>query len=116
MGHSMGRAGSFFLGSKHAGEWAAIAPIAPAAMLMNDNRATILQGIKDGGVPVHLVVGDQDGLMATACLWAGTMKELGMNHEYKEIAGANHGSVIDLAMPDIFAFFKKHTRPSEAYY
>jgi hypothetical protein len=47
----MGGAGTLFLGSTHAKEWAAIAPIAPAAFLMNDNRATILQGIRDGGVP-----------------------------------------------------------------
>jgi pimeloyl-ACP methyl ester carboxylesterase len=111
MGHSMGGAGTFFLGSKHADEWAALAPIAPAAMLMNDNRRAILQGIEDNGVPVHLVVGDMDNLMSTARLWAETMDELDVEHEYKEIAGADHGSVIDLAMPDIFAFFAKHTKP-----
>jgi poly(3-hydroxybutyrate) depolymerase len=112
MGHSMGGAGTFFLGSKHVREWAAIAPIAPAAMLMNENRATILKGIKDGGVPIHLVVGDRDNLMSTARLWAETMKELGVNHEYREIAGADHGSVIDQGMPAIFAFFEKHSRSS----
>jgi hypothetical protein len=38
------------------------------------------------------------------------MKELKMEHEYKEIAGADHGTVIDQGMADIFAFFKKHAR------
>ena len=110
MGHSMGGAGAFFLGSKHVDEWAAIAPIAPAAMLMNDNRGMILQRIKDDDVPVHLVVGDEDGLMATADLWAETMEELGLEHEYRIIAGADRGSVIDQGMPEIFAFFEQHAR------
>jgi len=34
-----------------AAEWAAIAAMAPAAFLMNDNRGAILQKIKDGGAP-----------------------------------------------------------------
>ncbi|HEY5666036.1 MAG TPA: alpha/beta hydrolase-fold protein, partial [Gammaproteobacteria bacterium] len=41
-GHSMGGAGTFFLGSKHADIWAAIAPVAPAAFGMTENRADIL--------------------------------------------------------------------------
>ena len=36
MGHSMGGAGTLFLGSKHAADWAAIAAMAPAAFRMND--------------------------------------------------------------------------------
>jgi predicted peptidase len=110
MGHSMGGAGAFFLGSKHADEWAALAPIAPAAMLMNDNHGEILQGIKDSGVPIHLVVGTEDRLMDTARLWAGTIEELDIEHEYIEIEGADHGSVIEEGMADIFAFFGRHTR------
>jgi pimeloyl-ACP methyl ester carboxylesterase len=110
MGHSMGGAGTFFLGSKHADQWAALAAMAPASMFMNDNRADILQRIKDSNVPVHLVVGDQDSLMDTARLWAGTMGELGVVHEYVEIPGATHGSVIEAGMADIFEFFAEHTR------
>ena len=110
MGHSMGGAGTFFLGSKHADQWAALAAMAPASMFMNDDRAAIIQRIKDSNVPVHLVVGDQDSLMDTARLWAGTMGELGVVHEYVEIPGATHGSVIEAGMADIFEFFARHTR------
>jgi hypothetical protein len=39
-----------------------------------------------------------------------TMKELGLNHEYEEYPGVTHGPIIEAAMPDIFAFFAKHTR------
>ncbi|HEY4359971.1 MAG TPA: alpha/beta hydrolase-fold protein [Bryobacteraceae bacterium] len=57
MGHSMGGAGTLFLGSKHASEWAAITAVAPAAFLMNDKRAEILGGIKE---PVVITQGDAD--------------------------------------------------------
>ena len=38
------------------------------------------------------------------------LKELKMTHEYHEIPGGDHGSVIATGMPDIFAFFSKHSR------
>lgn len=112
MGHSMGGAGTYFLGSKHGKEWAALAPIAPAAFLMNDNRTAILQGIKDAKVPMFVTTGDADEAVpvANTRMWAATMKELGLNHEYKEYPGVTHGPIIEAAMPDIFAFFAKHTR------
>jgi predicted esterase len=112
IGHSMGGAGTYFLGSKHAKEWAAIAPIAPASFLMNNNRAKILQGIKDGGVPMLVVQGDADTAVpvTNTRTWVDTMKELKLDFEYKEIPGADHGTVISQGMPDIFAFLAKHTK------
>jgi poly(3-hydroxybutyrate) depolymerase len=112
MGHSMGGAGTYFLGSKHAKEWAALAPIAPAAFLMNNDRATILQGIRDAKVPMLVTTGDADEAVpvTNTRMWAETMKGLGMSYEYKEYPGVTHGPIIEAAMPDIFAFFGKHTR------
>jgi poly(3-hydroxybutyrate) depolymerase len=112
MGHSMGGAGTYFLGSKHAKEWAAIAPIAPASFLMNNNRATVLQGIKDANLPMLVTQGDADEAVpvTNTRTWVETMKELKMNYEYKEFPGVTHGPIIEAAMPDIFAFFKAHTR------
>jgi poly(3-hydroxybutyrate) depolymerase len=106
MGHSMGGAGTFHLGVKYASNWAAIAAMAPASFLMDPS---MLAPVKDT-MPVLVVVGDQDGLMATARQWVETIKELKMTHKYIEIPGANHGSVIDQGMPDVFAFFKEHAR------
>jgi predicted esterase len=109
MGHSMGGAGTLFLGSKHASEWAAIAAMAPAAFLMNNNRAEILKPIKE---PVFVAQGDADEAVpvTNTRMWVDTMKELGLNYQYKEYAGATHGSVIEQTMPDIFAFFNAHTK------
>jgi predicted peptidase len=112
LGHSMGGAGTFFLASKHAKLWAAVAPIAPASFMMNNDRASILQKIKDAGVPLFLTTGEADEVVpvANTRMWAETLKELGLNHEYKEYPGATHGPIIEAAMPDIFAFFAKHTK------
>jgi pimeloyl-ACP methyl ester carboxylesterase len=109
MGHSMGGAGTLFLGSKHASEWAAIAAIAPAAFLMNQNRAEILKPIKE---PVLVVQGDADEAVpvSNTRMWVDTMKDLKLNYEYKELPGATHASVIEQGMPDIFAFFNAHTK------
>jgi poly(3-hydroxybutyrate) depolymerase len=112
MGHSMGGAGALFLGSKHAKEWAAIAPIAPAAFRMNDTRADILKTIKAAGVPLFVTTGDADEAVpvSNTRLWADTMKELKLKGDYKEYPGVTHGPIIEAAMPDIFAFFKAHTK------
>ena len=112
MGHSMGGAGTYFLGSKHAKEWAAIAPIAPAAFLLDPTRADVLNGIKNAGLPMLVTAGDADEAVPVTHTrgWVAAMKEMGVNHEYKEYPGVSHGPIIEAAMPDIFAFFAKQTK------
>ena len=109
MGHSMGGAGTLFLGSKHASGWAAIAAMAPAAFLMNNNRTGILKSITE---PVMITQGDADEAVpvTNTRMWVDTMKELKLNYEYKEYPGATHAGVIEQGMPDIFAFFKAHAK------
>lgn len=111
-GHSMGGAGTYFLGSKHADIWAAIAPVAPASFLMNQNRADILKGIKDAGVPLLLITGDADEAVpvANTRMWHDTIKELGMEHEYIEVPGVTHGPIITASQKDVYAFFAKHRK------
>lgn len=112
MGHSMGGAGTLFLGSKHNDQWAAIAAIAPAAFLMQQNRGHILRPIKDASLPVIVVQGDADTAVPVdnTRQWIDTMKELDIELEYVEIPGGDHGSVISDGMPDIFEFFAEHTK------
>jgi predicted peptidase len=111
-GHSMGGAGTYFLGSKHADVWAAVAPVAPASFLMNQNRAQILKGIKDAGVPILVVQGDADEAVpvGNTRMWVETMKELGMNYEYVELPGITHGPVITASQRDVYVFFAKHSK------
>jgi pimeloyl-ACP methyl ester carboxylesterase len=111
MGHSMGGAGTIYLGAKYASNWAAIGAIAPATAPAGLNPDTFsLQPAKD--VPVILVQGDADTLVpvAGARRWIDKIKELNMTHQYVETAGRTHGSVMTTGMPDIFAFFAKYSK------
>jgi predicted esterase len=107
MGHSMGGAGTLYLGVKYPQKWAAIAAIAPAAFQLNPDT---LAQIKD--MPVIIIQGDEDEAVPVANTrrWAEKLKELNMTHEYHEIPHGTHGSVIATGMPDIFTFFSKHTK------
>jgi predicted esterase len=107
MGHSMGGAGTLHLGVKYPSQWAALAPIAPAAFGLDPGS---LASIPD--MPVILVQGDADTAVPVEMVrqWADKLKELDGPHEYHEIAGGDHGSVIADGMPEIFAFFERHSR------
>src|SRR5262245_9085399 len=75
MGHSMGGAGTLYLGVKYPSNWAAIAAIAPAAFQLNPDT---LASIKD--MPVIIVQGDADTAVPVANTrrWADKLKELNM--------------------------------------
>jgi predicted esterase len=109
MGHSMGGAGTFHMGVKHAANWAALAAIAPAAFGMDPKSITTVPNM-----PVIIVHGDMDTAVPVAVgrAWADTLKEAKMTHEYMEVAGGDHGNVITIGMPDIFAFFGTHSKPA----
>jgi len=111
MGHSMGGAGTMFLGVKYASIWAAIGAEAPATAPAGMTPATYsLEPAKK--VPMIIVQGDMDTLVPVAGtrLWIEQMKSLNITHQYIEVAGGDHGSVLTTGAPDIFAFFAKHTK------
>jgi poly(3-hydroxybutyrate) depolymerase len=111
MGHSMGGAGTMYLGVKYASNWAAIGAIAPATAPAGLRPETFsLEPARD--VPVILVQGDEDTLVPVegARRWVEQMEELDMTYQYIETPGGTHGSVIGTGMPDIFAFFAEHTK------
>jgi len=109
MGHSMGGAGALFLGPKYADQWAAVASMAPAAFLMQPES---LAPVKDK-MPLFLAHGDADTVVPidVGRRWAKTATDLKMkDFRYLELPGADHGTVITQSMPEIFKFFKEHTR------
>ena len=111
MGHSMGGAGAMYLGVKHASIWAGIGAMAPATAPAGINPNNYpLDPAKN--VPFVIVQGDQDTLVpvAGARLWIDKMKELNITHQYVEVAGGDHGSVLTTGMADIFGFFAKHSK------
>lgn len=112
MGHSMGGAGTLYLAAKYASNWAAIGAIAPAAFAMLPDAVPMLTPIKDS-MPVIVTQGDADQQVPVDFTrrWIEAMKELKMNYKYVEMPGEDHGSIIAKGMPDIFAFFREHSKP-----
>ena len=112
MGHSMGGAGTLFLGSKYASMWAAIGAEAPADFAMNNNRQEILQKMRDANLPVMIVQGDMDEAVpvTNTRMWVETMKEMQLNYEYVEQPGVTHGPVIQTGLKPIYEFFGKHKK------
>jgi len=112
MGHSMGGAGTIFLGQKHSEIWAAAAAIAPAAFMMQPNEKTLLEPFKEAKLPLMITQGSADNVVPPAGTrtWAAAMKELGVEGEYIEKTGLDHGTIIGPSMDDIFRFFAAHKR------
>ena len=107
MGHSMGGAGTLYLAVKHPKRWAAIAALAPAAFgIEPDSLAKIPK------MPVMIVHGDMDTVVPPSVSrpWVEMMRSLKMPHEYIEVPGGDHGTVISSHQAEIFAFFAKYKR------
>lgn len=112
MGHSMGGAGAIYLGVKHASIWAGIGAIAPA----HAPAGIFPQNYSLGSarhIPMIIVQGDMDPLVPVEGVrqWIDQMKELSITHQYIEMPGGDHGTVLTTGVPDIFAFFARHARP-----
>lgn len=102
-GHSMGGGGTYHIASRHAGRFSALAVVAPAPPPSRD----ALQAI--GNVPILVIHGDADGTVPVAGsrLTVAMMRQLGMRHEYVEVAGGDHSRIIarDPAMVErVFTF------------
>jgi predicted peptidase len=106
MGHSMGGGGTLYLGMKYKEMWAGLGAIAPAIYSSPNQLSDISK------MPVIVVQGDNDRLVKVDVTrrWADKMKELGMPHQYIEVAGGDHVRVAPDHLPDIFAFFDKYRR------
>jgi len=115
MGHSMGGAGTIYLGVKYASIWAAIGAEAPATAPAGLTPASYsLEPAKN--IPMIIVQGDMDELVPVTGtrLWIDKMKELNITHQYVEVPGGTHGSVLTTGAPDIFAFFAKYTKANRS--
>ena len=114
MGHSMGGAGTIYLGVKYASNWAAIGAEAPATAPAGINPSNYsLAPAKN--VPMIIVQGDWDELVPVTGtrLWIDQAKELKMDYQYVEVPCGTHGSVLTTGAPDIFAFFAKHSKSAK---
>jgi len=106
MGHSLGGGGALHMGEKYASVWAAVAGLAPAAFGFQWSADQKLKN-----VPLLIIVGDKDRLVAGSQQLADQLKGLDFHVEYKSLPGLDHGGIIGGAMPDVFRFFNEHTKP-----
>jgi predicted peptidase len=107
IGQSMGGGGTWYLGSKYAEIWAALAPLAPAVYISPDILETATH------LPVMVVMGDADTAVDVKVTrqWVAKMQELGMSHEYIEVPGGSHSSAGRENIGKVFAFLDTHRKP-----
>jgi predicted esterase len=102
MGHSMGGAGAMYLGEKYAPLWAGVACL--AGFGSPDPKGKM----KD--TPLYFTAGSNDSLGSSGRTAAERLKAEGMDVEWKEVPGLDHGGIIAGAMPDVFKFFNEHIK------
>ena len=102
MGHSMGSGGTWYLGAKYAGYWAAIAPMSGPFV---DETNYPWDRIRK--MPIYMTegTGATPSLVGSKAILAW-MKERGFKIEYMEV-NADHGGMIPLVLPSIFDFFDR---------
>ena len=104
MGHSMGGAGAMYIGEKYAPIWAAVACI--AGFGSPDPKGKLID------TPLYFTAGSLDTLGAMGRTSAEQLQAAGLDVQWKEIPGLDHGSIIAGSMPDVFKFFNEHPRKS----
>ncbi|MCB0665511.1 MAG: prolyl oligopeptidase family serine peptidase [Saprospiraceae bacterium] len=111
-GLSMGGGGTLWIGLSRPDLWAAIAPVCPAPPQGTDNLA-----MNAFNLPVHLFVGDRDGLMSTSDAWEKNLKSYGVDVEYTIYPGIAHNSweyaYRDGFIFDWFSQFKRNLFPKQ---
>ncbi len=106
MGHSQGGAGALHIADKYPSIWAGVAGLSPGAPgYQLDANARF----KD--VPVLIMVGENDGFIGSVQRLDERMKSQNIAHEYKEMPGLDHGSIVMGGMTNVFQFFSQHTKP-----
>ncbi len=101
-GHSMGGGGTWYIGARHAELWTALASFAGAATPdtlppLPRTPQFIVHGDADATVPI-----DRSRSMAAA------LTALGVEHQYVEVPGGTHGSIVGPNLKGMFDFFDAH--------
>lgn len=105
MGHSQGGAGALHIGDKYSSIFAGVAGLSPGAPgYQLDAKAKF----KD--VAILIMAGDQDGFIESVHRLDERMKSLNLAHEYVELPGLDHGSIVMGGMTNVFQFFGQHPK------
>jgi len=103
-GHSAGGAGTWYLGEKYAGKWAAIAASAAAT------RPAGFPFDRLKGMPIMVCHGDKDDEVPVASSrnMVKAAKDAGLDPRYLEVPGATHLTIVAMVEPKVFDFFDQH--------
>jgi predicted esterase len=103
-GHSMGGSGSWYLAPKYSSIWAGLATFAGGV-----TPATAPQ-VKH--IPQFVVHGDADTTapVERSRTMVAELKRLGIEHQYVEVPGGSHGSVVAPNIKGMFDFFDRHKK------
>ena len=106
MGHSMGGAGTWYLGQKYPERWAGLAPMSGGFGFVDYPLARIQ------GIPLIVSAGSEDSAMhgEVARAEVARFEAAGLKPVYVEIEGGDHMSMISPMLPKIFEFFATHHR------
>lgn len=107
MGHSQGGGGARHIAEKYPDIWAGVALLAPALFNVQPTAESNITKI-----PLLLAVGKQDTLINGVRSFSEQLKALGVAHEYHEMEGLDHGTIIMGSMPEVFRFFPQHVKPA----
>ncbi len=104
MGHSMGAAGTWYLGPRYPQIWAALGATAGGGV------PETLQRIKH--IPQFVVHGDADTTVSVerSRAMVAEMKRLGIEHRYIEVAGGEHNNIVAPNFRAMFDFFDSHRK------
>ena len=104
MGHSMGAIGTWHLGSKYPDIWAGLGAFSGIGYPTAEARMK--------AIPQFVVHGDADFTVPVARSRAMVeeMKKLGVDHQYIEVPGGTHNSVVAPNLAAMFEFFGTHRR------
>jgi predicted peptidase len=103
-GHSMGGAGTWYIAGRRADPWAALATFAGA--VTPGHIPPIAR------IPQFVVHGDADATVSVerSRTMVEAMTKLNVEHQYVEVPGGTHASIIAPNLKGMFDFFDKHRK------
>ena len=103
-GHSMGGFGSWYLGARYSPIWAALGTFAGGG-----SEQTVAQ-MKH--IPQFVVHGDADATVSVerSRSMVAELRKLGATHQYIEVPGGSHGSIVGPNLKQMFDFFDNHRK------
>jgi predicted peptidase len=101
-GHSAGGTGGWYIGSKYADQFAGLA----LSAFVTQPASVPFDRLK--GKPILVIVGSKDSprTVQTARTMAKTVQEKGFSTQFLEIPEATHDTIVGLALPTVFEFFR----------